>query len=275
MIPRPIKFRLRSGGNSVIAIKKILMMFMVIIFFSSAAFSETIVKVGGYIFPPFVEKIKVDKINTKLQGVTLDLIELFNNNQKKYRFIFVETSPKRRYKDLKYNFFDTLFFESIQWGWQGKGVEASRMFLKGGEVYIASSSPEKGADYFDSFKGKSTAGLLGYHYGFAGFDADETFLKKTHNMTLFTKPKMLFAPVLKNRINIAVVTDSYLKKYIAKHPQIKEKLLISEKYDQVYNHTILSRKGSSISALDFNALLDAMEKKGLLDQLWKSHGFIK
>ncbi len=246
-------------------------LFLLLVFGFSAGVSEgntVTVKVGGYAFPPFVELSD----NKKPSGITLDLIKKMNTFQQKYRFEFVLTSPKRRYQSFENGMYDLIFFESMVWGWQGKNVAASKVFLQGGEVYITKKTPEKNQFYFNDFKGKSMAGILGYHYQFADFNSDRTFLESRYNMKLFNRHSAIFKPIITGRIDIAVVTLSYLKNYLKTHPEIKDQIMISKKYDQIYNHTVLVRQNANPSVHDINHLLDEMGQQGLLKALWERYG---
>ena len=58
---------------------------------SHLIYTETI-KVGGYIFPPFLEEN-----DSGFYGLTIDLLHEMNAIQDEYEFTFVETTAKRRY----------------------------------------------------------------------------------------------------------------------------------------------------------------------------------
>ena len=68
----------------------------------------TIVKVGGYAFPPFV-----DMSSGQPAGITPDLINALNALQDRYRFVFFLTSPKRRYYDFKKGLYDIIFLKIL------------------------------------------------------------------------------------------------------------------------------------------------------------------
>jgi len=234
--------------------------------FDSPAHTET-VNVGGYHFPPFVELT-----GDKFTGLTLDLIAAINSFQDLHRFVFIPTSSKRRYRDFNDREFDMLFFEDLRWGWEDKKMQASRVFLQGGEVYIAKAAPSRDQNFFQNFKGKTMAGYLGYHYGFANFNADDQYLHDIFNMELSTTHEGNIKKVLRGLVDIAVITKSYLDRYLKQHPGIKDQLLISVKSDQIYRHTILVRKGARPSAAEINTLLDQMEQAGVLSRLWQKYG---
>ena len=75
---------------------------------------SAMVLVGGYDIAPFVE-IGPDG---RPHGLTLDVIDALNAGQSEHEFIFVYTSPTRRYQDYKNGHFDAMFFEDPAWGWK-------------------------------------------------------------------------------------------------------------------------------------------------------------
>lgn len=226
-----------------------------------------LVRVGGYEFPPFVESEGGGP-----KGLTLDLIAALNKRQSDYEFRFVPVSPRRRYADLADGRFDVMFFESPEWEWSAKGypVVFSDVFLRGGEVFIAPAKPGRGQDYFNDLGGKRIVGVLGYHYGFANFNADPEHLSRTFGMKLVNTPRSSIEMVLAERMDLGVVTDSYLWAYLARNPEAGARLIVSDRYDQVYNHRVLVRQGGPIPVAAVNRLLAEMDKDGTLDRLWRA-----
>jgi polar amino acid transport system substrate-binding protein len=208
---------------------------------SGPALAREVVRVGGYKFAPFVEMASADKP----AGLTLDMIKALNQFQNRFDFQFVLTSPARRYKDFEDGKFDLMFFESPDWGWRERKapVDASEVFLDGGEVYVAQARPGRGQGYFDDLATRRMVGILGYHYGFAGFEADPAALAKRFRVALVNDNAASIEMVLKDRGDVAVVTDSYLKRYLRAHPDLEARLLVSDRYDQRYAHRVLLRQG--------------------------------
>lgn len=226
------------------------------------ASAQQIVKVGGYEFPPFIDKAPGGT------SLTLDLIHALNAYQKKYLFQFVETSSKRRFINFDEKKYDLIFFESIEWGWQGKDVEASDVIMHGGALYITRADRYKDQRYFDDIRGKSIWGILGYHYGFANFNSDYDFLKKHFNAHMTTSQDGLIEAAVSGRADISVVVKEYLQIYLFKHPEVEKKILISKKFDAVNLYTILVRKGIHPEVAEINKLLAEMESAGILKKLW-------
>lgn len=265
--PYYFKFDLTIISESSFLLRYFLICFFIGLSTLAQAKETIVVKVGGYDFPPFINT------NTSATtGITIDLIKALNNFQKKYRFEFFLTSPNRQYHTFDKGFYDLIFFESLQWGWEQKPIDVSNVFLTGGEVYITKASPEKDQTYFDNLAGKSKTGILGYHYGFANFDANPEKLKQTYQMELLTDHKLMIDKVITGQVDIAVVTASYLSYYLKESPFDIPRLLISKKYDQKYRHTALVRKGIKPDVNEINQLLDDMKKSGALKKIWKKYG---
>lgn len=242
-------------------------MFLGICMCGNQAIAET-VKVGGYLFPPFVEK----NDGNQYAGITIDLIDEMNNFQNKFKFQFIHIASKKRYDSFDEGKFDLIMFEDKSWGWKDKDIVASKVFLKGGEVYITKADLSKDQGYFDSFKNKSIAIIFGYHYGFANFNSNEKYLKDNFMVQLSSTHSGNIIKVLKGRADISVVTLSYLKSFFKQNPDKKSQLLVSEKFDQRYNHTILLRKNSKIEVRKMDSLLTKMEKTGVLSRIWEKYG---
>ena len=238
----------------------------VLAFFSVPAVAGQTVRVGGYEFPPFVEADET--------GVTAALIARLNDVQTQYRFQFVPTSARRRYAELGEGRFDVMFFESPDWEWTERKVPVhfTDVFLSGGELFVALAQPGRGQDFFRQLKGRHIAGIQGYHYGFAGFDADPDRLARDWGMKLVKSPKSSLDMVLAGRVDLAVVTDSYLWGYLSANPDAKGKLLVSDHFDQRYSHRVLVRDGGPIGVGDMNRLMADLKRSGALDAVWAETG---
>lgn len=224
-------------------------------------------KVGGYVFPPYVEKT-----DSGYSGLTIDLIELLNSYQDQYIFQFVETTSKRRYDHFETGRFHMMMFEDLNWGWSEKDISFSDIYLEDGEVYISRFAPWKKQNYFNDFKGKSIAVILGYHYAFADFISDEEYLTENFDIQFSRDHIINIRKVLEGIADVSVVTQSLLYRYIQENNIGEEQLLISKVFDQKYNHRIILTAQSPISAREINKLLKDMLKDDILSQLWYSYG---
>jgi len=228
--------------------------------FAVPAWAQVAVKVGGYEFPPYVENGKDDMVS--------GLISALNKLQSDYRFEFVPISARRRYADLADGRFDVMFFESPLWGWQDQAnvVAFTKVYMTGAEVYVAQAQPGRAQDYFDSMAGKSLVGILGYHYGFAGFEGDPKRLEQKFDIKLVNSHRSSIELVLAGRRDVAVVTQAYLRGYLKANPQSAPRLLVSDRQDQAYEHRVLVRQGGPIRVETMQRLMDALGNQGVFSK---------
>ena len=248
--------------------KYYIVIFSLLNLFSLRAVVE--VKVGLAHFPAFVV---VDERNN-FSGIAVDMIEVMNQFQDEYRFVIYKTTPERRHLDFRIGAYDVSLFDDIRWGWHEFDVEASRVYLMGGELYIARAKPGRDQSFFSNFEEKKMVGILGYHYQFAGFNSDPAYLKQNYSMVLYQNPESIVRRVIAGKGDVAVITKSYLDYFLKQNSFYKRMLLISDTYDQIYSHTFIVRKNIKITAEDINELLDEMEAEGVLEPLWEKYGIV-
>ena len=233
------------------------------------AWSKEVIRVGGYEFSPYVE-IQ----NHKPRGLTIQLIERLNALQDRFEFRFELTSPRRRYEDFTAGRIDVMFFESPEWGWTARNIkfDSTREFLTDSEVFIALAAEGRDERFFANMSGHTIAGIYGYHYAFAGFNDDPKFLEQEHRMSLVYSNFASIELVLTGRVDMAIVTRSYLNRHLKANPKARAKLLVSKRVDQVYSLRALVRNGAKISSSDIEGLLTKLRQNGTLDTLWRAAG---
>ncbi len=249
--------------------KYMLPLFMLVMFAVNIAHADErhIVKVGGYHFPPFV----VDEHGVGT-GLSLDLLDLMNTYQETYRFEFVLTSSKRRFEHFNKGKYDMIMFESIDWGWKGRDVDATDVYLVGGSKYITKAEPGKDQRYFDDFEGKSILLILGYHYGFCNYNTDPEYLREHYNATMTSTHEGNILSVIKGRADITVVINAFSQKYLHEHPELKAQLLVSDKYDLKNYYTTLIRKNTTPGVEEMKELFARMKHDGVFAKFWARYG---
>jgi polar amino acid transport system substrate-binding protein len=220
------------------------------------------VRVGGYVFPPFLDRDE----GGRWTGLTLKLIEKLNSLQRDYKFVFVPTTPTERYQDFDAGKYDVLFFENPAWGWSGRDVVTSRTYLTGGEVYVARSSAGRDQRFFSNIQNRRLLGIYGYHYGLTGFVSDPRKLARSFFLKLTDSHLGNLQDVLADRADVCIVTRSFLAAVVRKNPDWSRALLVSRALDQTYNHQIIARR-SSWTAGQLNRLIRVLEREGFADKL--------
>ena len=217
-----------------------------------------VVRVGGYEFAPFVEK-------DGREGIVKDLLNKLNATQNKYKFEFVLTSANRRYRDFKVQKFDIILFEDENWSWKKSGLtyNTTPVLGHGGEVAVALNDGLRDQTFFDDLEEKKIDVVLGYHYQFNEMKSDSnSLMKKGVRQGKSAEDNLL--NVIAKKVDITFVNSFMLNKYLSKHKDLKDKLLIRHKRDHHYLLRGLVHPNSPIDVgelekLGFNKVLIADE----------------
>lgn len=223
------------------------------------------VHVGGYRFPPFVI-VERDGYS----GLTIDVIAALNGIQDKYEFEFFHTSSKRRYQDHEQGLYDVILFEDERWEWADRPVSGTRIIARDEEVFVAHSSRAHGEAYFRNLQERQLVGMLGYHYRFADYVADEGFLETEFDILLSSSLERNLKLILVDRpsvAEVALVPRSFLNLYFHRHPEARELITISERVDHTYELRALVRESSPIPVDELDRLLGKLEENGRLPEL--------
>lgn len=218
------------------------------------------VKVGAYRIPPFFEHTANGQ-----KGITVELIKYLNKNQSKYKFVIVETSPRRRYRDLENGYYDIIFFENSVWGWNSREVSflESKTFATGMDLYVAKRNPalKNQQDIFKDMNNKTYFLKSGFHYGFLDLKSHDV---KKDNLFYTNSSLGNIKNIIRGKADITVVNDSFLKLFLSQSPQYKNEIVISKKADQVHLFKVLMSKGSPISIKEIEGLFPLIKKSGFL-----------
>ncbi|WP_082073128.1 transporter substrate-binding domain-containing protein [Pseudomonas sp. LFM046] len=240
-----------------------------VLLFSVPAAAAQTVQVAGAHFPPYV--VKPESTETS-SGLLPDMLDALNGLQTDYRFVMRPTAIPRRFKDLQDGRIDLAVFENPDWGWQGIPGTRIDMGLEDAEIFVAKAQPGRTQDYFSQLAGKRLALYNGYHYGFAGFNADPEFLQREFDAKLSYSHESNLRMLLRGRADIALVTRSYFNAYLELNPDQAGSFLTSDREDQHYHHYALLRPGAPISAAQFSALLDKLRADGSLQRIFGPYG---
>ena len=82
----------------------------------------------------------------------------------------------------------------------------------------------------------------------------------------------MIALVLRGRVDTGVVTKSHLERYLQQHPDDRERVLVSARFDQTNDLKILGRPGTTPSADTVFGLLADLQRQGELAPLWQAYG---
>lgn len=225
------------------------------------------VRVGAYHFPPYAIKPESDQP----EGLLLQMLGALNTVQQQYHFELVPTSVTRRYPDLATGRFDLIFFESPAWGWQDTPHQSIDLHIRDAEVYVARKEPGRDQHYFDHLQDKRLAVYSGYHYGFAGFNADPDYLREHFKVDFTYSHDSNLKMVQVGRADVTVVSRSYLALYLSQRPELRDRLLVSQREDQVYEHKALLRPQSPLAPAALEGLLQQLRERGELQPMMQTY----
>jgi len=252
---------------------KLLAMFSAAIMLAAAPVfaNETEITVGVYHFPPIAS---VDD-NGEPTGLLGDLLQELEQANPTVSFRVFYTSPKRRYLDFEAGLYDVIFFESPGWGWTKRNVDISRPILADEELYVALKKPGRDDSFFDDLEQRSIVAISGYHYGFTGYETDNSVLEQKFNIEFSDSHSRNIKLIKADRpsvAEVAIVSHSYLQRHLAGHPEDWDKLLVSREPDQRYQLSIIARKGGAASADEMLRLLAPLVDNGRYRQLVENWG---
>ena len=225
-------------------------------------------KIGAYYFPPYATN-SVEGMG----GMVADLVVAMNEAQDAYVFEIVPTSSTDRYADLEAGRFDMLAFENIAWGWQDMPVDASEVYMGGSEIYVAAADAPGGQAFFDNITDHKIAAVYGFHYGFAGFNGDPAYLQTNYSVEQPLTPSTSLYHVLDGRVDIAVVSDLFLKMFLAEHAQYQDRFLIGDTPDQTYEHSFVVARDRGPSVEELNTIIDQLRDNGTFNRLMESYAY--
>ncbi|BES69190.1 transporter substrate-binding domain-containing protein [Marinobacter nanhaiticus D15-8W] len=233
--------------------------------------AATPVTVGAYNFNPLI----TFDADGDPEGLVVEVVAELNRRQQQFAFEILRTSSKRRFEDYRLGRYDVILFESLNWGWGTMEVDATSVLLEDEEVFVALDKPERDQSFFDQVTERRLLAILGYHYGFADFDADEDRLTQRFDIEMSRSQERNMALILADRpsvAEVAVMPRSFLKRFRQKRPEDAAKLLVSEQPDQVYHLRGIVRPAATLGAGALEALFREMIDDGTYPGIVRRYG---
>lgn len=205
------------------------------------------------------------------KGVVPQLIKLLNDLQEDYEFRLVETSSRRRYEDLLSGQLDLVLLDSATWEWQGLDVKFSDTLFTEVDLYVALASGEDPQVLFSNVTSYPILCVLGFHYGFAGFNADPAFLRENFDVLLRYNEQEVLAGLLAGEAPIAAISAGFLATKLNKQPELRDKLVVTAMPDGRYDLVSVLSRNSAMSLGHFNQLIAKIKDSGVANDLWQHH----
>ena len=215
---------------------------------------------------------KQPPLTTDEGGLSQDIIEALNEVQDQYYFEQILIAPLR-YQDLiKRQRIQMAAFSNLQWSWDEQQVQASLPMIHDRDVYIALNKPGYQAMLEEMSPQTSKVGVLGFHYRLVNYSADQKDIKAKYNMTLVANELAVFNMVELDRAKIGIVAESLLKYMQAKQVSLKQRILIAEKPDSIYDRYYVIHNSSPMRAEELNEFLRTLHHNGMLKSIYDKYG---
>lgn len=233
---------------------------------TQASAHQTKINLGVYHFPPIASVGQ----NGEAEGLLGDLLKALEQTHPGLSFQIVHTSPKRRHLDFDAGLYDVIFFESPHWGWSERPVDITAPVLEDEERYVALNKPGRGPSFFDNLHQRTIVAISGYHYRLTGYETDTQALEDQFNIEFSDSHSRNLKLIMADRpsvAEVAIVSESYLQRYLSEHPGDLDRLLIAEEPDQRYQLSIIARENAATGADEFLRLLAPLVRSGQYQRL--------
>lgn len=205
----------------------------------------------------------------KPQGMVLHLIRLLNDLQDEYVFELAETSSRRRYQAVTGGDVDLVLLESSQWEWQEFDVRFSEPIVQEKDLYLTLAGRDDIQSLLSNVTNHPILCVLGFHYGFADFNADPEYLRQNFDVLLRYNEQEVLDGLLAGEAPIGIVSAGFLAARFVDYPSLRESLVISDQPDAVHDLVAVLSAGSSIPLDRFNQLIAKLQSTGEVERLWQ------
>ena len=212
--------------------------------------------VGAYVFAPYFETE-----GTRQFGITEKTVRILNSLQKDYVFEIVQLPPQKRYQFFEKKRVDLYLFEDPAWEWSKYRYDFIPLDIEDGEVYVTKKGGAPSPRDFSDLKKMKIAIVKGFHYGFAGLDADERSLRKNFQVELVADSAACISLIIRGTADVTVVAKSFVYDFLKKHPEHRDKLVMSKQYDAVYKLGVILNPEGRIPRRKMEPLIEELKKR--------------
>ncbi|WP_181847734.1 transporter substrate-binding domain-containing protein [Thalassospira profundimaris] len=203
-------------------------------------------------------------------GFAHDLIDRLNRIQDTYKFVAVETSPRRRYQDMAMGNIDMVLLQNPDWNWSGRGVDFSTPIVREYDLLVALRDRVYGPAYFEEILEYSLAGVLGFHYRFVDFVADPQELERILNVSLLYNESEVLEAVMRKDADVGIVSAGFISRQFRQVEGIGEKIAIGPRADNSYPLVAVISRKAPLTVERFDTYLDALRASNQIAPLWSN-----
>ncbi|AUG51370.1 hypothetical protein CSC3H3_00530 [Thalassospira marina] len=201
-------------------------------------------------------------------GFAHDLVERLNRIQGDFHFVTIETSSRRRYEDMATGKMDMLLLQNPDWNWAGRGVDFSTPIVWEHDILVARRDHVPGPGYFHDVLEHSIAGVLGYHYRFAGFMDDPRQLTRLLNISLLYNESEVLEAVIRDDAEVGVLSAGFMSRKFRQVADMGDRVAMGPRADNSYPLAAAISRRAPITVDRFNRYLDDLRAENQIAPLW-------
>ncbi|OSQ37018.1 hypothetical protein TMES_16360 [Thalassospira mesophila] len=241
------------------------MCFLAVVFAASPAVAQhrTDVMVGVYEY-----SVVHFYLHGKEVGFAHDLVKRLNDIQGEYHFITVETSSRRRYKDIASGKVDMILLQNPYWHWGGRNVDFSTPIVWEHDILVARRDHVPGPAYFSKVLERSIAGVLGFHYKFVDFRDDPKQLTRLLDISLlYNEPEVLEA-VIRGDAEIGVLSAGFMSRKFRHVADLADRIAMGPRADNSYQLASVISRNAPITVERYNSYLNDLRAENAIAPVW-------
>jgi hypothetical protein len=136
-------------------------------------------------------------------------------------------------------------------------------------LYLALSDRKDLDQLFSDVTSNPMLCVLGFHYGFADFNADPAYLRDNFDVLLRYNEKEVLDGLVQGEAPIGIVSAGFLARQIVTDPSLRDRVVRADKPDAVYDLVSVLSNSAPIKLDAFNQLIDALHATGEVERLWQ------
>lgn len=211
-------------------------------------------------------------LTTESGGLSADILQALNAAQDTYYFEQTLVATLRYRELIKEQRIHMAAFSNLNWSWDKEIVHASLPMIHDRDIYIALNEDGHARMLNALEPTTSKAGVLGFHYRLVNFSKDQQHIKETQNMTLVENEMSVFNMVMLERAKMGIVSQSFLSYMQSQDAELKQRILVADEADSVYDRYYVLHKQAPISIEAFNQLLRLLHQRGTLKNIYDAYG---
>ncbi|MCC9621515.1 hypothetical protein LPB41_07380 [Thalassospira sp. MA62] len=202
-------------------------------------------------------------------GLATEIVRALNEVQDTYLFEFAETSSRRRYRDIQEGQIDIVLLENPGWDWENYDVDFSDAIVRESDLYVVRRNDSQASEVLANVTSHSILAVLGFHYGFAHFNANPDYLRDNFDVHLRYNEQEVLDSLIAREGRVGIVSAGFLARSFALDPGLHQHVTVGETADASYDLVSVVSRQAPIAAGNLSKLINKLQETKVIDQTWE------